>query len=112
MMIENFDDFCLWVYVTVDDIWQTIAPIFTRPGPAPKCSDSELLTMALVGECRGWALETDLLCCWSEHRPLFPDIPSQSRFNRRRRQLSDALQLIYQGVLKMLDIAQDRDRNG
>jgi len=52
MMIENFDDFCLWVYVTVDDIWQTIAPIFTRPGPAPKCSDSELLTMALVGDGR------------------------------------------------------------
>lgn len=30
-------------------------------GPAAECSDSELLTMALVGECRGWAEETVLL---------------------------------------------------
>jgi hypothetical protein len=108
-MIENFDDFCLWVYVIVDDIWQEIAPLFKRPGPAPVCSDSELLTMALVGECRGWAMETDLLSCWADHRDLFPHTPSQSRFNRRRRQLQDAFQLIYQALLRVLDIAQDSD---
>ena len=60
-MIDDFDDFCLWTYVVVDEIWQRIAPLFRRPGPAPDCSDSELLTLALVGECRGWIMETDLL---------------------------------------------------
>ena len=47
-MIDNFEDYCLWVYVIVDDMWQEIAPYFSRPGPDPVCSDSELLTMALV----------------------------------------------------------------
>ena len=48
-MINDFEDFCTWMYVIVDDIWQQIAPFFKRPGPAPLCSDSELLTMVLVG---------------------------------------------------------------
>jgi hypothetical protein len=106
-MIEDFDDFCLWMYVMVDDIWQEIAPQFKRPGPPAECSDSELLTMALVGECRGWTMETDLLSNWREHRDLFPVIPTQSRFNRRRRNLMDAFKLIQQQVLRRLDLAAD-----
>jgi hypothetical protein len=107
-MIENFDDFCLWMYVIIDDLWRDIAPMFKRPGPRAQCSDSELLTMALVGECRGWVLETDMLSYWQEHRDLFPYIPSQSRFNRRRRQLMDGFNLIRWTVLGMLDLAQDQ----
>jgi len=107
-MIHDFDDFCTWVYVIVDDIYQSLAPLFKRPGPAPVCSDSELITMALVGECRGWQMETELLSYMREHRDLFPHIPSQSRFNRRRRNLMPAFNLIRQIVLRGLDVAQDR----
>jgi Transposase DDE domain len=107
-MINNFDDFCLYVYVIVDDIWQDIAPLFKRPGPAPDCSDSELLAMALIGECRGWDIETELLSYWGEHRDLFPNIPSQSRFNRRRRNLMEAFRMMQGIILQMLDLAQDR----
>ena len=106
-MIDNFDDFCLWMYVIVDDMWQQIAPYFKRPGPEPICSDSELLTMALVGECRGWDVETELLSYWGEHRDLFPQIPSQSRFNRRRRHLKDAFLLIYRALVVELDLGHD-----
>ncbi|HEY8745247.1 MAG TPA: IS982 family transposase [Chloroflexota bacterium] len=106
-MIENFDDFCLWTYVVVDEVWQRIAPLFRRPGPAPECSDSELLTLALVGECRGWAMETELLSQWWEHLDLFPVLPSQSRFNRRRRQLTDAFNLVRRAILGLLDAATD-----
>ena len=53
-MITEFEDFCTWVFVVVDDIWEQIAPFFKRPGPAPVCSDSELIAMTLIGECRGW----------------------------------------------------------
>lgn len=107
-MIENFDDFCLWVYVIVDDKWQQIASQFDRPGPAPLCSDSELLTMVLVGECRGWMLETDLLSHWCQHPDLFPNMPLQSCLNRRRGQLQDAIGLIHQMLLRLLDLADDR----
>lgn len=106
-MIENFDDFCLWMYVMVDDIWREIEPLFKRPGPEPECSDSELLTMALVGECREWDEETTMLCQWKEHTDLFPNIPTQSRFNRRRRALMNAFNVIRQSVLSVLDLARD-----
>ncbi len=106
-MINDFDDFCLWMYVIVDDIWQQVAPLFKRSGPQPICSDSELITMALVGECRGWNVETELLSYWREHKGLFPNIPSQSRFNRRRRNLMQAFNLIRRIVLQWLDLAQE-----
>lgn len=106
-MIDSFDDFCLWVYVVVDDVWQQIAPLFRRPGPQAECSDSELLTMVLVGECREWDKETTMLSNWQEHRELFPHIPSQSRFNRRRRALMNAFNLIRQVVLRQLDLGAD-----
>jgi hypothetical protein len=106
-MIENFDDFCLWMYVIVDDMWRQIAPLFKRPGPSAECSDSEVLTMALVGECREWDTETTLLSHWQEHRDLFPSIPTQSRFNRRRRALMNAFNIIRQSVLRSLDLSAD-----
>jgi hypothetical protein len=107
-MIHDFGDFCLCMYVIIDDLWQQIEPLFRRPGPAPVCSDSELIAMTLIGECRSWDLETDLLCHWQDHRDLFPHIPSQSRFNRRRRHLWQAFNLIRHLVLDILDLAQDR----
>lgn len=107
-MIEHFDDFCLYVYVIVDDIMQQIAPLLKRRGPAPACSDSELITLVLVSECCGWDLETDMLSFWRGHRDLFPRLPSQSRFNRRRRNLMGVVNMIRQAVLQMLDVSQDR----
>lgn len=107
-MIDNFADFCLWTYVVVDDIWKQVGPLFRHPGPTAVCSDSEVLTMALVGECRGWDQETEMLAHWREHAGLFPHLPSQSRFNRRRRQLRLAFNVIRQAVLTVLDVAVDR----
>lgn len=107
-MITDFADFCAWTFVLIDDLCQHLAPYFRRPGPAPACSDSELLTMILVGECRGWAEETTLLSQWREHRDLFPHLPTQSRFNRRRRQLADPLNLIRRVLLDLMNAAQDR----
>jgi hypothetical protein len=107
-MINDFEEFCLWMYFVVDEIWLKIAPFFKRPGSKPDCSDSELLAMALIGECRGWDVETEMLSYWQEHRDLFPKIPSQSRFNRRRRALMQAFNMIRKVVVQTLDIAQDR----
>jgi hypothetical protein len=107
-MINDFNDFCTWMYVVVDDIWLKVSPLFKRPGPLPDCPDSELLAMALIGECRGWDMETEMLSQWQEHRDLFPVIPTQSRFNRRRRGLMQAFNLIRQIILQCLDVAQDR----
>jgi len=106
-MIEDFDDFCLYVFVTVDDICQQLVHLLKRPGPQPKCSDSELIAIALISECKGWNMETDLLSNWKTYRDLFPHIPSQSRFNRRRRNLMFIFNWIRRILLSWLDLAQD-----
>ena len=59
-MITDFDDLCLWTYVIVDDMLIKLAPLLRRPGPCPDCSDSELITMILIAECKGWDIETQL----------------------------------------------------
>lgn len=107
-MIRTFDDFCLWTYVLVDEVWPQIAPHCRRPGPSPACSDPELITMALVGECQGWDEETVLLSRWHAHRDLFPHQPERSRFNRRRRQLAGAINQVRRLLLVSLDLAEDR----
>lgn len=106
-MIDNFEDFCLWIYVLVDDFWKEIESSFKHPRQKPLCSDSELLSIILISEAKGWDVETEALSHWQAHRDLFPQLPSQSRFNRRRRQLSDALNLLRQNLLAQLDVAQD-----
>jgi Transposase DDE domain len=107
-MIADFETLCTWMYVIVDEIWQQLAPQFARPGPPPRCSDSELLTLFLVSECLGWDVETEALSQWQAHRDLFPQLPSQSRANRRRRSLQLGFNLVRQAVLQVLDVAQDR----
>ena len=57
-MITDFDDLCLYTYVIVDDILMKIEPFLRQPPPTPLCTDSEVITMVLVAECKGWDIET------------------------------------------------------
>jgi hypothetical protein len=107
-MIADFEDFCLYRYVLVDDRWAQIGWRYRRPGPAPACSDSELITLVLAGECRGWDQETDLLAAWQAYRALFPVLPERSRLNRRRRALQYAINDLRRMVLAALDLAADQ----
>lgn len=107
-MIADFDDFVTWMYVVIDDIWQQLRPLYQRPGPEPDCSDSELITMVIVGECREWDKETNLLGEWRNYPHLFPLLPERSRLNRRRRSLMGAINHIRRVVLTLLDVAQDK----
>lgn len=106
-MITDFDDFVMCMYVLIDDIWQQIRHLYQRPGPEPACSDAELITMAIVGECREWDKETNLIGEWQNYTHLFPHVPERSRFNRRRRNLMHAIDHIRRSTLALLDVAQD-----
>jgi hypothetical protein len=108
-MLVAFDDCCLWGYVVVDESYARLPAAYELGrGPLPGCSDSELLAMALAGECRGWTRETELVKNWRERRHLFQSVPERSRFNRRRRALAQAINAIRQATLAALDVAQDR----
>ena len=52
--------------------------------------------------------ETELSSEWLNYRHLFPILPTRSRFNRRRRRLMFAINLVRRGVQAMLDLADDR----
>ena len=107
-MITDFDDLCLWTYVIVDDMLIKLTPLLRRPGPCPDCSDSELIAMILIAECKGWDTETELLSEFSQHPNLFPILPCQSRFNRRRRNLGTIINQIRQLLLADIEGASEQ----
>jgi IS5 family transposase len=108
MIVADFADFCLYLYVLIDDLWDDL-PAWVKPrGQRSACSNSELLTMLVVEECMGWDEETVAISQWHEHRALFPHLPHRTRLNRRRHRLTDALTLIRQHLLTVLDFARDR----
>ncbi len=100
-MIADFEDFCTWMYVLISDLFAPLAAHVARPGPAPACTDAELITMAIVGECCGWDQETVLLSQWRAHRDLFPYQPERSRFNRRRRDLAQLINALRQAIVAL-----------
>jgi len=95
-MIQTFEDLCTYVYVTVDELFQTyVQPHDQRPGPRSTFSDSELITLALVAEVVSLDDETVFLDYVDRHhRALFPVLPERSRYNRRRRALGEAINTI------------------
>lgn len=93
-MLLDADTFLVTVYVLVDDLYRTEfgpqKPL--RPGPNPAMSDSEVLTLALVGQWRQDQSERAFVSWVRRHwRAYFPRMLTQSAFNRRVRDLSGVL---------------------
>ncbi len=92
-MTIELDTFLIAVSVIVDELYQTYAaphkPV--RPGPHPRRADSDVLTLML---CQHWfglserALGRIATARWQTY---FPQLLSQSAFNRRARDLSGVL---------------------
>ena len=90
------EDLFVYVYVLVDDaIGSRAITIAARPGPAPACTDAELLTVALVRQLLGRRSEAGFLAevarDWGH---LFPRLPHQSEANRRIRWLWGAFEQV------------------
>jgi hypothetical protein len=88
------EDLFVYVYVLVDDaISSREVAIAPRPGPAPACTDAELLAIALVRHLLGRRSEAGFLAevarDWAH---LFPRLPHQSQANRRIRWLWGAFE--------------------
>jgi hypothetical protein len=88
------EDLFVYVYVLIHDlvIARKIA-VPARPGPAPACSDAELLAIAVVRHLLGRRSESGFLAevarDWGH---LFPALPHQSEANRRTRWLWGAFE--------------------
>ena len=92
-MTIELDTFLVAVYVIIDDLYRTYAAPHkpARPGPKPVLSDSEVLTLVV---CRHWlgyserAMGRFAAAHWHSY---FPQLLSQSAFNRRARDLRGVL---------------------
>ena len=93
--IANLKDFFLVSYVIIDDIYHRIIPDhirFRRNYTEAKLSDSEIITLAIVGKIHGIASEK----AWFNYvrknfKDLFPNLGHRTRFNRTRRNLESAI---------------------
>src|SRR5450755_4822934 len=88
------EDLFACVYVLIDDlVTAQIIAIPRRPGPAPGCSDAELLAITQVRHLLGRRSEAGFLAevarDWGH---LFPHLPHQSEANRRTRWLWGAFE--------------------
>jgi hypothetical protein len=88
------EDLFVYVYVLIDDLIAAGAiAIPPRPGPAPACSDAEVLTIAQVRHLPGRRSEAGFLAevarDWAH---LFPCLPHQSEASRRIRWLWGAFE--------------------
>ena len=84
----------VYVYCLVDDAIKTgVLSIPRRPGPAPDCTDAELLTIAVVRHLLGRRSENGFLAEIRRDWPgLFPHLPDQPEVNRRTRWLRAAFE--------------------
>ena len=89
--IENLKDFFTITYVIIDDIYNKLIPDrikYRRNISDSKLSDTEIITIGLVGE----AMTIDSEKAWfnfvkKNFKELFPQIGDRTRFNRTKRNL-------------------------
>jgi hypothetical protein len=94
-MEADMDTFVTALYVKVDDTLRDTPTLrLWRPkvGIAPKLSDAELVTMAVVQALLGFTSEARFLRHARKHlRSWFPYVPNQSGYNKRLRKSADQL---------------------
>lgn len=109
------EDLFLVVFCLVDDWLQHQYHASNLPraaGPAPTtCTDSELLTIALVGELCGVARERAWLRqVRASYLALFPHLPEDSRYSRRLQRLRHSLRAFRDQLLHWADADLDPHR--
>jgi hypothetical protein len=91
----DLDSLATALYVKTDDLLKEaphLAPWRPRVGIAPRLSDAELVTLAVMQALLGFTSERRWLRHAATHlRHLFPYLPGQSGYNRRLRKAADLI---------------------
>ena len=110
--IDDLKDFFTVAFVLIDDVYNEIIPASIRNRRnvvESKLSDSEIITISIVGE----ALTIDSEKAWfyfvkKNYKDLFPEICDRTRFNRTKRNLYKII-LEIQKYFSNLPIFKDDD---
>ena len=97
-MDTDLDTLATALYVRVDDALKDhpeLAPWRPKVGIAPKLSDAELVTLAVMQALLGFTSETRWLRHVRKHLgSMFPYVPGQAGYNKRLRAASDLLRTL------------------
>lgn len=112
--VESFKDFIIAVYTIIDDIYKEIAPEYIknrRNKSIAKISDSEIITISIVGEL----LTIDSENAWYNYcsknlNDLFPNLCDRSRFNRVRRGLHAVIDEIRKEIGRIITLPEQSYR--
>jgi hypothetical protein len=105
----DLETFLTTLYVMTDDLYATriLPQMPVTGGPAPRLSDSEVLCLGLAAQWRvgvPWHSERGFVRYALKHlRGFFPQMTSQSAFNRRLRRLWGAFILLQQAVVQAFE---------
>jgi len=98
----DLDTLATALYVTIDDLLQQapeLAPWRPRIGIAPKLTDAELVTVAVLQALLGFTSEARWLRHAGRHlRHLFPYLPGQSGYNKRLRRTAELIRHVIRVV--------------
>lgn len=100
--VENLTDLFTIIYTIVDDIYNDIIPINIRNRrniKDSKLSDSEIITISIVGELLTIDSEKAFFSLLRrEYKVLFPKIGDRTRFNRTKRNLHAVIREIREHI--------------
>src|SRR5947209_19624208 len=98
------------IFTIVDDTMKgsaVIQQVLNRPGPAPKLSDSEMVTIALYQELIGERREDHFFRLHQASlQTFFPGLNERSRYNRRKRALCSVILAVRLSLQVVLDAFQ------
>ena len=110
-MDADLDTLATALYVTTDDLLLAHperVPARPKVGIAPKTSDAEMLTLAVMQALLGFTSETRWLRYARTHLlEMFPTLPGQSGYNKRLRKLADTMTWLVSALGQQTSIATD-----
>jgi hypothetical protein len=107
----DLDTLVTALYVFTDDMLRDHperVPPRPQVGVAPKVSDAELLTLAVLQALLGFTSERHWIRYASAHlKPMFPQLPQQPGYNKRLRRLADTMAWLVRQLGAATSIADD-----
>ena len=110
-MDTDLDTLATALYVTTDDLLRAHperVPARPKIGIAPRTSDAEMLTLAVMQALLGFTNETQWLRYARKHLlAMFPTLPLQSGYNKRLRKLAATMTWLISELGRNTSIADD-----
>lgn len=102
----NLIDYIVYTYVFIDDLFKKFTSTFKlrQRGFAPKLSDSEVITMEIVGEYLGHTTDKAIYQYFKRHwLHFFPTMPHRSNFVRQSANLWHVKQCFFKYLIEYKD---------